>query len=367
MSVFTHTSLSFVWNVVQNMPNAMKPILATAEASLILVRRQPSERSEWVFTERAHGAPPLASMREPLLTREAVGRLAGADPETYWWWLADESLDAIAKSLSRDNYCVVDNFLGQKSLDALRAEVAAVRTAGRLQVSRLAGGRTGGMQTYSHSAVRGDLIAWFDGDEPGLWPRQTLHAYLQKVDTLIAQLGERSAQLAGIASRSKAMIACYPGGGARYVRHCDNSCDTGRGDRCNGRRVTAILYLNHGWWQPVDGGELRLFAPFAPKDVPPLCDVAPLANRLVLFYADYRVPHEVLPAHKERMAITTWFFDKEEHARARQQGTAAAEQTDVAESEAIEREIARFEERYGAGALRHDGVGEAAGAAAHRT
>ena len=110
-------------------------------------------------------------------------------------------------------------------------------------------------------------------------------------------------QLENIAHRSKAMVACYPGGGARYVRHCDNSCNVGKGDRCNGRRLTAIIYLNEGWTQ-LHGGELRLFAPFAPKGVPPLCDVAPLADRLVLFYADYRVPHEVLAAHSERLAVT---------------------------------------------------------------
>ena len=58
-------------------------------------------------------------------------------------------------------------------------------------------------------------------------------------------------------------------------------------------------------------------------DGPPLCDVAPLADRLVLFYSDYRVPHEVLPAHHERLAITLWYFDADEHARAHAKGQAA--------------------------------------------
>ena len=102
-----------------------------------------------------------------------------------------------------------------------------------------------------------------------MWPRGTLTKYLTKVDTLVAQLGPRVSQLRDIAHRSKAMVACYPGGGARYVRHCDNSCESGHGERCNGRRLTAIIYLNEGWTL-LNGGELRLFAPFAPKGVPPL-------------------------------------------------------------------------------------------------
>ena len=55
-------------------------------------------------------------------------------------------------------------------------------------------------------------------------------------------------------------------------------------------------------------------------DGPPLCDVAPLCDRLVLFYADYRVPHEVLAAHCERLAVTCWYFDGAEHAAAKKRG-----------------------------------------------
>lgn len=146
------------------------------------------------------------------------------------------------------------------------------------------------------------------------------------------------------------MVACYPGHGARYVRHCDNSCDAGHGDRCNGRRLTAILYLNPTW-QPVDGGELRLYAPFAPRGVPPCADVQPLARRLVLFFADYRVPHEVLPSHADRFAITLWYFDKDEYGSARRRGDGTA---DSLESEAIENEIARFESKFGGKVMRHE-------------
>ena len=77
------------------------------------------------------------------------------------------------------------------------------------------------------------------------------------------------------------------------------------------------------------------------EDGPAVCDVPPLADRLVLFLSDYSVPHEVssteltyrvarilssrvacepcpqvLPSHAERYAITLWFFDADERERA---------------------------------------------------
>jgi hypothetical protein len=38
-------------------------------------------------------------------------------------------------------------------------------------------------------------------------------------------------------------------------------------------------------------------------------DVEPLHNRLVVFWSDNRVPHEVKPAHAERFAISVWYGD----------------------------------------------------------
>lgn len=48
-------------------------------------------------------------------------------------------------------------------------------------------------------------------------------------------------------------------------------------EQLDGRRVTAICYLNESW-QPSHGGHLRLY----PFPAPPV-DVAPVSDRLVLF------------------------------------------------------------------------------------
>ncbi|KAL1515808.1 hypothetical protein AB1Y20_002424 [Prymnesium parvum] len=320
----------------------------TDEVSLALVQRG-GGRTEWVFTERAANAPPLARMHAGLEAMHACAQLHQSDPDTYWWWLADASLTFLGEELRARRFALVDGMLGPVAIRALRDEVREVRALGRLAASKLAGGRDGNKLTYTHSGVRGDLVGWFDGDEPELWRGGAFNKFLQKIDTMVAQLAEHVPDLVGISTRSKAMVTCYPGNGARYIKHCDNSCDTGRGERCNGRRLTVIMYLNEDW-QPTDGGELRLYEPYAPKDKPPVADVQPLLDRLIMFYADYRVPHEVLPAHADRLAITVWYFDREEYAGARERGCSA---TDMLEQEAIENEIARFENRYGGKAERH--------------
>lgn len=93
--------------------------------------------------------------------------------------------------------------------------------------------------------------------------------------------------------RFEVQLACYPGGGARYVKHKDAFA------RGPNRRVTAIYYLNADW-RPKDGGLLRAWVPGGVREV------APLADRMVLFLSE-QVAHAVTPTHGRRFALTAWY------------------------------------------------------------
>ncbi|MEH6367338.1 MAG: 2OG-Fe(II) oxygenase, partial [Pseudomonas marincola] len=88
-------------------------------------------------------------------------------------------------------------------------------------------------------------------------------------------------------------FAFYPAG-AFYKKHLDRFRDDDR------RTVSVVLYLNEQW-QDDFGGELRLYLPDGETR-----DVRPEAGSLVVFMsAD--MPHEVLPATRERLSLAGWF------------------------------------------------------------
>uniref|UniRef100_A0A6S8PJD4 Fe2OG dioxygenase domain-containing protein n=1 Tax=Dunaliella tertiolecta TaxID=3047 RepID=A0A6S8PJD4_DUNTE len=113
------------------------------------------------------------------------------------------------------------------------------------------------------------------------------------------------------------MLAVYPGGETYYARHKDND-DSYQvpkaeqhnnpawagppGQRIRDRAVTSIIYLNKDWDADRDGGCLRLFHTDGSGQ---FTDVAPESGRLVVFQA-CAVEHEVLPAFRQRWAMTAW-------------------------------------------------------------
>jgi hypothetical protein len=132
-------------------------------------------------------------------------------------------------------------------------------------------------------------------------------------------------------------VACA-GDGARYVPHRDNSAaaaaaaatqrpSSGRSSSGNKaslhnnlREITCILYMNPTDWDAArDGGCLRLHLAAGPHGRTGCAldcagassgchvDVMPSAGRMVLFKSR-QVLHEVLPAHRSRLAMTLWLF-----------------------------------------------------------
>ncbi|EKT4467191.1 2OG-Fe(II) oxygenase [Pseudomonas putida] len=133
--------------------------------------------------------------------------------------------------------------------------------------------------------IRGDHILWL---EPG--QSEACDRYLDIMEGLRQALNQ--GLYLGLED-FECHFALYPQG-AFYRRHLDRFRDDDR------RAVSVVLYLNENW-QPEDGGQLRMFLADGVEH-----DVQPEAGTLVVFLSG-DIPHEVLPAGRERLSLTGWF------------------------------------------------------------
>ena len=142
-----------------------------------------------------------------------------------------------------------------------------------------------GAQQQIREGLRGDHIQWLEAGQA-----EACDQYLQAFDVLRVALNQ--GLYLGLED-FEGHFALYPPG-AFYQKHVDRFRDDDR------RAVSAVFYLNEDW-QAEQGGALRLYLPSGETR-----DVLPQAGSLLLFLsAD--MPHEVLPATRERLSLTGWF------------------------------------------------------------
>lgn len=190
-------------------------------------------------------------------------------------------LPQIIDDLATRGWSRQDNFLPEPLTHELAQECRARASNGALAPAGV--GR--GQALTVREGVRGDRIQWL---EPG--EQAACDQYLAAMDDLRQALNQ--ALYLGLADY-ESHFALYPPG-AFYQKHLDRFRDDDR------RTVSAVFYLNDAW-RAEQGGALRLY----PEAAPPL-DILPQAGTLALFMSA-QMPHEVLPASRERLSLTGWF------------------------------------------------------------
>lgn len=190
-------------------------------------------------------------------------------------------LSTIVDDLATRGWSQQALFLPDALSRALAAECRRRHAEGELNPASV--GR--GAAQEIREAIRGDQIQWLDPGESEVCDR-----YLGAMDSLRQAINQ--GLFLGLED-FECHFALYPPG-AFYKRHLDRFRDDDR------RMVSAVFYLNEGW-QPEDGGQLRMFLQDGVEH-----DVQPVAGSLVVFLSG-EVPHEVLPAGRERLSLTGWF------------------------------------------------------------
>mmetsp|Transcript_67799 Transcript_67799/g.209774 ORF Transcript_67799/g.209774 Transcript_67799/m.209774 type:complete len:437 (-) Transcript_67799:85-1395(-) len=254
--------------------------------------------------------------------------------------------------LFKKGYVVIDNAIPEEVLQAMRAEADKQEATGTMKAHA---GRQG--------KQRGDKICWVDETWLSIpVPQESQEAMdsLTPTELCVGAWLSREALSAGVALLKgvgdalnpaltarhnerreagfvehqappqppatpeavltvapKAMLASYPADSIGYIPHQDSTFRSEFRNRTNPRELTAILYLNPPDWDVErDGGELRLYPDSEHLEQPPqdavngewpgTQKIAPLGGRLVVFFS--RLWHEVLPAKRERRALTLWIF-----------------------------------------------------------
>lgn len=172
-------------------------------------------------------------------------------------------------------------FLPEELTRELAAECQARAAAGALAPAAIGRGAAQAVR----EGVRGDRIQWLQAGQSAACER-----YLQIMDALRQALN-RGLYL-GLEDY-ESHFAQYPPG-AFYRKHLDRFRDDDR------RVVSVLLYLNQDWL-PEHGGALRLHLDGGREH-----EIAPLGGSLVTFLSA-AVPHEVLPATRERLSLAGWF------------------------------------------------------------
>ena len=187
----------------------------------------------------------------------------------------------IVDDLAERGWSQQNLFLPEALTRALAAECRQRAAEGELAPAAV--GR--GPFSEIREGIRGDRIQWI---EPG--QAQACDQYLTLMDSL------REAMNRGLflgLEDFESHFALYPPG-AFYLKHVDRFRDDDR------RMVSAVLYLNDDWL-PEHGGQLRMYLD---EDVER--DVVPIGGCLVVFLSG-NIPHEVLPATRDRLSLTGWF------------------------------------------------------------
>ncbi|MBB2496933.1 2OG-Fe(II) oxygenase [Pseudomonas sp. UL070] len=190
-------------------------------------------------------------------------------------------LPQIIDDLATQGWSQQDNFLPEPLTHELAQECRARADSGALTPAGV--GRSQAVAV--REGIRGDRIQWLEAGQSSACDQ-----YLAAMDELRQALNQ--ALYLGLEDY-ESHFALYPPG-AFYKKHLDRFRDDDH--RC----VSAVYYLNSDWHSE-HGGALRLY----PHDAAER-DVLPHACSLVLFMSA-ELPHEVLPATRERLSLAGWF------------------------------------------------------------
>lgn len=195
---------------------------------------------------------------------------------------SERLLDSVSEALAERGWWLKTAAVDMDLVRALQVDLEQLRANDELERAGI--GRDLDFQLAVR--VRGDRIHWLSRTN------DVQSRLLEQMESLRLTLNKNL--FLGL-FEFEAHYAHYPPG-SFYRRHFDSF----RG--AANRIVSAVIYLNEDWRED-DGGELVLYAESG-NEV--LATIAPKAGSMLLFLSE-ELPHEVLPAKRDRYSIAGWY------------------------------------------------------------
>ena len=192
-----------------------------------------------------------------------------------------DTLESIAKSLEERGWSVTDALLHRDSIDLLAAELLSLWEADAFREARVGAGEA----EVRREDIRSNSLRWLSPESPTL----TQRPYFEVMERLRLALNQRL--FLGLLELECHYAVYKPG--EFYERHLDSH------EHSDARVVSTTLYLNDNW-QERDGGHIRLYTGSE------TIDILPTVGTMAIFLSE-KIPHEVLPATRNRLSLTGWF------------------------------------------------------------
>lgn len=181
---------------------------------------------------RAAQSPVMQHLPQFKASSSTSSSSSARSPSNEWF---DTVVGRLLSDMQRCGICVIDNFLGSSFCDTILSEVVDMYSEGCFKDGLLVGSQS------SAENIRGDKIHWVEGKEPNCL---NIGYLMRTLDQILMRFSRLNVDGRQILNRTKAMIACYPANGTKYVKHVDNPSQ-------DGRYITCIYYLNKSWQSQV--------------------------------------------------------------------------------------------------------------------
>lgn len=194
--------------------------------------------------------------------------------------------DQDVETFKKQNYTVIDNFLGEDWSSVLLDDCKKMQNKGLV---------TQHYFKFGNALYEKPNIFELDlHDEKKRKESNELNFIFETGGPNFVLEAKKKLTFLNLANEPSAIKLQYnKGNGGCFPYHYDNPGPPSR------RQLTCIVYLNQNWKEG-DGGELELL-PFLSKKI----IIKPIMDRAVLFRSDMFL-HRVLPSSKERYCFTIW-------------------------------------------------------------